>query len=142
MAISYQWGKMKKSEALKIIDEVYGEFVQDWLKADINNLEGITPLNERILNALEKAGMLPPFTYLKKLGTLIQHGSRRMNNFSTGERVKAFGNLGTIKSLSSNGMFLEVKFDNVDQTVVFLIDGRIFSWNKKPSLKKVITRKK
>ena len=70
MAISYQWGKMKKSEALKIIDEVYGEFVQDWLKADINNLEGITPLNERILNALEKAGMLPPFTYLKKLGTL------------------------------------------------------------------------
>lgn len=65
-----------------------------------------------------------------------------MNNFSTGERVKAFGNLGTIKSLSSNGMFLEVKFDNVDQTVVFLIDGRIFSWNKKPSLKKVITRKK
>lgn len=61
---------MKKSEALKIIDEVYGEFVQDWLKADINNLEGITPLNERILNALEKAGMLPPFTYLKKLGTL------------------------------------------------------------------------
>lgn len=61
---------MKRSEALKIIDEVYGEYVQDWLKADINNLERFTPLNERILNAIEKAGMLPPFTYLKKLGTL------------------------------------------------------------------------
>lgn len=55
---------------MRIIDEVYDQFVQDWLKADINNLEGITPLNERILDALMKSGMLPPFTYLKKLGTL------------------------------------------------------------------------
>ncbi len=61
---------MKRSEALKIIDDEYGKFVEDWIKADIENLEGFTPLNERILNALEKQGMLPPFTYLKKLGTL------------------------------------------------------------------------
>jgi hypothetical protein len=61
---------MKKSEALKIIDDEYGKFVEDWLKADIDNLEGFIPLPERILNALVKAGMLPPFTYLKKLGTL------------------------------------------------------------------------
>ena len=61
---------MKRSEALKIIDDEYGKFVDDWLKADISNLEGFAPLNERILTALEKAGMLPPFTHLKKLGTL------------------------------------------------------------------------
>ena len=61
---------MKRSEALKIIDEEYGKFVEDWLKADIDNLEGFIPLNERILSALEKSGMLPPFSYLKKIGTL------------------------------------------------------------------------
>lgn len=51
---------MKRTEALVIIDRVYGEFCGDWLKADIGNLEGFVPLNERILSALEKAGMLPP----------------------------------------------------------------------------------
>lgn len=51
---------MKRTEALAIIDRVYGEFCDDWLKADIDNLEGFAPLNERILSALEKAGMLPP----------------------------------------------------------------------------------
>jgi hypothetical protein len=61
---------MKRSEALKIIDKEYELFVQDWLKADIDNLEGFVPLNERILSALEKQGMLPPFTYLKKIDTL------------------------------------------------------------------------
>ena len=61
---------MKKSEALKIIDEEYGKFVEDWIKVDIDNLEGFVPLNERILNALINAGMLPPFAYLKKLGIL------------------------------------------------------------------------
>lgn len=63
-------------------------------------------------------------------------------NFEVGDKVRAFGNLGIVKSLSKNGMFLEVKFDNVDTTVVFLIDGKIAKWNKKPSLKKVTTRKK
>jgi hypothetical protein len=61
---------MKRSEALKIIDDEYKKFVDDWLKADLNNIKGFTPLNERILDALIKVGMLPPFTYLKKLGTL------------------------------------------------------------------------
>lgn len=56
---------MKRSEALKIIDEEYGKFVEDWLKADIDNLGGFTPLNERILVALENAGMLPP--YIRKV---------------------------------------------------------------------------
>lgn len=61
---------MKKSEALKIIDDEYGKFVEDWLKADIDNLQDFVPLNDRILTALLDAGMLPPFTYLKKIGTL------------------------------------------------------------------------
>lgn len=61
---------MKRSEALKLIDKEYGKFVEDWLKADIDNLEGFVPLPERILSALLEAGMLPPFTYLKKIGTL------------------------------------------------------------------------
>jgi hypothetical protein len=61
---------MKRSEALKIIDKEYELFVQDWIKSDIDNLEGFVPLNERILSALEKQGMLPPFTYLKKIDTL------------------------------------------------------------------------
>jgi hypothetical protein len=61
---------MKRSEALIIIDNEYGKFVEDWLKADINNLEGFAPLNERILTALEKSGMLPPYTYLRKIDRL------------------------------------------------------------------------
>lgn len=61
---------MKRSEALKIIDEQYGKFVDDWIKADLDNLQDFIPLPERILMALEKGGMLPPFAYLKKLGTL------------------------------------------------------------------------
>lgn len=51
---------MKRSEALKIIDDAYGEFCADWLRADLNDLEGFVALNERILSALEKAGMMPP----------------------------------------------------------------------------------
>lgn len=65
-----------------------------------------------------------------------------MVEFSVGDKVRAFGNVGVIKNLSKNGMFLEVKFDKVDTTVIFLKDGRISSWNKKPSLKKITTRKK
>ena len=30
---------MKRSEALKLIDEEYANFIEDWLKADITNLE-------------------------------------------------------------------------------------------------------
>lgn len=51
---------MKRSEALKVIDDVYGEFCADWMRADLNDLEGFVALNERILSALENAGMVPP----------------------------------------------------------------------------------
>jgi len=51
---------MKRSEALKIIDDTYGEFCADWIKADLSDLERFVAFNERILSALEKAGMLPP----------------------------------------------------------------------------------
>ncbi len=52
---------MKRSEALDIIDKAYTEFVEEWLQIDLNNLENFTPLKERVLSALEEAGMLPPF---------------------------------------------------------------------------------
>lgn len=51
---------MKRSEVLKLIDKVYGEFVEDWINADLDNLEEFIPLNERILSELEKVGMSPP----------------------------------------------------------------------------------
>lgn len=61
---------MKRSEALKIIDNVYGKFVDDWLKLNINDDEQVNSfrrLDERILSALEDAGMLPPRAFLKTL---------------------------------------------------------------------------
>lgn len=61
---------MKRSEALSIIDMQYDAFVKDWLNLDLNNEEAIskfTPLNERILKALELAGMLPPYTFLETI---------------------------------------------------------------------------
>lgn len=64
---------MKRSEALNIIDKAYTEFVDDWLNLDIGDEEKIAsfkPLNERILSAIEQAGMLPPSCELSKLGTL------------------------------------------------------------------------
>lgn len=64
---------MKRSEALKIIDDEYSKYVNEWIKLDLNNQESLQQfgrLEDRILSALEKAGMLPPFTYLKKIGTL------------------------------------------------------------------------
>jgi hypothetical protein len=51
---------MKRSEILNILDSEYAKFVEDFLEADLDNLEGLTPLNERLLQAIEKAGMLPP----------------------------------------------------------------------------------
>lgn len=59
---------MKRSEALKLIDEEYANFIEDWLKADITNLENFIPLNERILKRLEASGMLPPVSKLRTLG--------------------------------------------------------------------------
>lgn len=49
---------MKKSEMIKIIKEV--------LARERSTMIGA----EKILDAIEKAGMLPPFTYLKNIGTL------------------------------------------------------------------------
>jgi hypothetical protein len=63
---------MKRSDALKIIDDQYGKFVEDWLKLDIGDDEQVKNfkrLDERILSALEEAGMLPPTTFLDKLNT-------------------------------------------------------------------------
>lgn len=61
--------------------------------------------------------------------------------FEVGDKVRAFGNIGIIKSISKNGMFLEVKFDKVETTVIFNIDGRMFTWNKNITLKKIKKRK-
>ena len=61
---------MKRSEALKTIDDECNKFIDDLIKTDPDNLQAFIPLNERILTALEKQGMLPPFAHLKKLGTL------------------------------------------------------------------------
>jgi len=61
---------MKRSEALKLIDDEYDKFVKDWLSLDIGDDDEISkfvPLNERILKALENIGMLPPYTKLTTL---------------------------------------------------------------------------
>lgn len=57
--------------------------------------------------------------------------------FQMGDRVMAFGSRGNVHSLSSNGLFVMVKFDDFDSLVVFNTDGKMFKWNKKPILKKV-----
>ena len=57
--------------------------------------------------------------------------------FQVGDRVVAFGNRGNVHSLSQNGLFINVKFDDFDSIVVFNTDGKMFKWNKKPILKKV-----
>jgi hypothetical protein len=61
--------------------------------------------------------------------------------FEIGDKVVAFGNEGVVHSISSNGMFLHVKFKEFESLVVFNIDGRLFKWNKKPTLKKVKSKK-
>lgn len=57
--------------------------------------------------------------------------------FTKGDKVQAFGNTGTVKSISVNGLFVEVAFEESPTTVIFLIDGRIHSWNNSPSLVKL-----
>jgi len=54
-----------------------------------------------------------------------------------GDKVQAFGNTGVIKRISESGLHLIVKFDNVDDLVVFYLDGRLFKWNNEPVLTKV-----
>jgi hypothetical protein len=54
---------MKRSEALKIIDEQYGKYCDDIMRLDLDDekvMESFVKLDERVLTALESAGMLPP----------------------------------------------------------------------------------
>jgi len=57
------------------------------------------------------------------------------------DRVTAFGNRGTIKKISENGMFLIVRFDGVNDDMIVYRDGKIFQWNKKPVLKLIKGKK-
>ena len=50
---------MKRSEALALIDKVYGDWVADVLRSNLET-DNFIALNERILSALEQVGMLPP----------------------------------------------------------------------------------
>jgi len=54
---------MKRSEALKIIDEQYSKYVEDVVRTDLDDekaMKSFIRLDERVLSALESAGMLPP----------------------------------------------------------------------------------
>jgi hypothetical protein len=57
--------------------------------------------------------------------------------FSPGDAVEAFGNRGVVKRISHNGMFLEVTLEGAPSSVIFHTDGKLFSWSKTPSLRKV-----
>ncbi len=62
---------MKRSEALKIIDEQYGKYCDDIMQLDLDDekfMQSFVRLDERVLSALEKAGMLPPSAELKQMG--------------------------------------------------------------------------
>jgi hypothetical protein len=58
-----------------------------------------------------------------------------------GDRVTAFGNRGTVKRISENGMFLVVGFDGTNNDMIFYRDGKMFQWNKKPVLKLIKGKK-
>ncbi len=57
---------MKRSEMLELIDKAYAEFIDDWIengtKAIGEEFENFVPLNERILQAIEKTGLLSQWT--------------------------------------------------------------------------------
>ena len=55
---------MKRSEAIQLIREIMAA------NHPLTDCEGCPYVSEEILRTLEKSGMLPPFTYLKNLGTL------------------------------------------------------------------------
>lgn len=67
----------------------------------------------------------------------LYEGIQETGTFSPGDIVTAFGNRGIVKSISNNGMFVIVKFDDFESTVVFNKDGRLMKWHKRPSLRKV-----
>jgi preprotein translocase subunit YajC len=51
-----------------------------------------------------------------------------------GDKVTAFGNVGTVKSVTE--LHIIVKFDDFDSQVVFNKDGKLMSWHKKVSLRR------
>lgn len=57
--------------------------------------------------------------------------------FSPGDKVIAFGNVGEVKKISTNGLFVEVKFSDFDSIVTFYLDGKFSKWHKEPSLRKL-----
>lgn len=63
--------------------------------------------------------------------------SQKSVNFEAGDKVSAFGNIGTVKRISPNGLFVEVTFPEFDSVVTFHLDGKQTSWHKLPSLRKV-----
>ena len=56
---------MKRSEVLKIIDDEYGKFVEDWIKADMDNLQDFVPLNERFIFNLVDQTRTELYTLIK-----------------------------------------------------------------------------
>lgn len=59
------------------------------------------------------------------------------DSFKSGDRVTAFGNIGTVKGISPNGMFLEVNFPDAPTTMIFHLDGKLMAWHKATTLRKV-----
>jgi hypothetical protein len=58
--------------------------------------------------------------------------------FHPEDRVKSLtGNLGTVHSISSNGLFLQIKFDDWDSLMILYLDGRQQKWHKKPFIRKL-----
>lgn len=57
--------------------------------------------------------------------------------FKVGDKVTAFGNTGVVKSVATNGMFVEVTFAEAPNTIIFTIDGKVHSWNSVPVLRKL-----
>jgi len=51
---------MKKSEFKQKLDECYSQWVDDWLAANINELEGFVSLPDRLVKVCEDVGMKPP----------------------------------------------------------------------------------
>lgn len=90
-------------------------------------------------HALAYLVLLSGFIFVVCLGGLSAtffHKHKGGKEFQQGDIVTAFGNRGTVKSISDNGMFVIVKFDDFESTVVFNKDGRLMSWHKRPSLRK------
>jgi hypothetical protein len=64
-------------------------------------------------------------------------GAKSTTPFAPGDKVTAFGNTGTVKRISPNGLYVEVMFPEFDSIVTFHPDGKQSKWHKAPSLRKV-----